>query len=190
MKTKHILTALALPAMFAACTADDIVSVENGLQQDQRAKLSKDFVLNTSSEVESRYAVEGTTALNFVFEEGDMIGANLIDAPIAKDSYPAGVSFNPEDPATWKIVPYIAPALPFENIGDETWKSAGELGIGNYLFTNPYNPEDKDRSAAKYELPIVTKYDSKNPNAHIEAYNKAVAATILVVCFNMCIRIL
>ena len=24
MKTKHILTALALPAMFAACTAEDI----------------------------------------------------------------------------------------------------------------------------------------------------------------------
>ena len=26
MKTKHILTAMALPALFAACTAEDIVN--------------------------------------------------------------------------------------------------------------------------------------------------------------------
>jgi len=168
MKTKHILTALALPAMFAACTADDIVSENNGLQQDQRAKLSKDFVLNVNNEVESRYAVEGTTGLKFTFEEGDLIGANLIDA------------FTPgeDDPADWDIVNYISPALPFE-CKNGTWVSAGQLGIGNYLFTNPYNPEDKNRASAKYELPVVVHYDSNNPNAHIEGYNKAVAATVL-----------
>ena len=80
MKTKHILTALALPAMFAACTAEDIVSENNALQQDARAKLSKDFVLDTNGEVESRYAVEPDGAgLKFNYEEGDLIGANLID---------------------------------------------------------------------------------------------------------------
>lgn len=181
MKTKHILTALALPAMFAACTADDIVSVDNGLQQDQRAKLSKDFVLNTSSEVDSRYAVEGSTALEFNFEKGDRIGANLIDVfdEIEEENQPEGYEFNAEDPATWKIVPYVAPALPFENDGEDIWKSAGELGIGNYLFTNPYNPDDKNRAAAKFELPIVVQYSSETPNAHIEDYNKAVATSVL-----------
>jgi len=177
MKTKHILTALALPVMFAACTADDIEGLNNGMQQqDQRAKLSKDFVLNTSNEVDSRYVVEGSTALEFKFEEGDLIGANLIDAYEKSDF---AEKFDPEDPATWKIVSYIAPALPFENIGENQWKSAGELGIGNYLFTNPYNPADKNRSAATYKLPIVIQYDSETPNAHLEDYNKAVAATIL-----------
>ena len=171
MKTKHILTALALPTVFAACTADDIVS-ENGMQQAERAKLSKDFVLNVNNGVESRYAVEGSTSLNFAFEEGDLIGANLIDA------FLPGEGFDPKDPATWPIVNSIAPALPFENVGG-VWKSAGELGVGNYLFTNPYNPADKNRAAAKYEFPAIVKYDAKNPNAHIEAYNKAVAATIL-----------
>jgi len=174
MKTKHILTALALPAMFAACTADDIVSVDNGLQQDQRPMLSEDFVLKVNNGIESRYAVEGSTALEFNFEEGDLIGANVIDAYTNRD----GKAFDKEDPTTWAIVPYIAPALPFENVGGE-WKSAGRVGMGNYLFTNPYNPEDEGRGAAKYELPVVVQYDSENPNAHIEKYNKAVAATIL-----------
>ena len=183
MKTKHILTALALPTMFAACTADDIVSENNALQQAERAKLSKDFVLNTNNEIDSRYAVEGTTGLNFVFEEGDLIGANLIDAFARRTKNADGTTFakpwDKEDPATWEIVGYVAPALPFENVGDDTWKSAGQLGIGNYLFTNPYNPADMNRAAAKYELPIVVQYSSENPNAHIEAYNKAVAATVL-----------
>ena len=183
MKTKHILTALALPTMFAACTADDIVSENNALQQAERAKLSKDFVLNTNNEIDSRYAVEGTTGLNFVFEEGDLIGANLIDAFAHRTKNADGTTFakpwDKENPATWEIVGYVAPALPFENVGDDTWKSAGQLGIGNYLFTNPYNPADMNRAAAKYELPIVVQYSSENPNAHIEAYNKAVAATVL-----------
>ena len=183
MKTKHILTALALPTMFAACTADDIVSENNAMQQAERAKLSKDFVLNTNNEIDSRYAVEGTTGLNFVFEEGDLIGANLIDAFAHRTQNADGTAFtkawDKEDPATWEIVGYVAPALPFENVGDDTWKSAGQLGIGNYLFTNPYNPADMNRAAAKYELPIVIQYSSENPNAHIEAYNKAVAATVL-----------
>jgi len=174
MKTKHILTAMALPALFAACTADDIVSENNGLQQNQRAKLSKDFVLNFNNEVESRYAVEGTTSLDFIFAEGDKIGANLIDVYESN-----GVdTFDPTDPATWKIVNTVAPALPFIYEGG-VWKSANEdLGIGNYLFTNPFNPADKNRAAASYELPIVVQYSSENPNAHIEAYNKAVAAQI------------
>lgn len=178
MKTKHILTAMALPALFAACTADDIVSPDNGLQQDQRAKLSKDFVLNVNNEVESRYAVvEGATGLKFNFEEGDKIGANLIDSYEPGEGYNS-TTWDKEDPATWKIIKTVAPALPFINEGG-VWKSANEdLGIGNYLFTNPFNPADKNRAAAGYELPVVVQYSSENPNAHIEAYNKAVAAQI------------
>jgi len=168
MKTKHILTALALPAIFAACTADDIVS-NNGLQQAERAKLSKDFVLNTNNEVESRYAVVGSTGLEFVNEEGDLIGANLIDI------------YNPNEknPAKWEITPYVAPSLPFKNVGGNEWKSDAELGVGNYLFTYPFNKADNGRAAAAFELPITQTYSSKEPNAFIEANNKAVAAIVL-----------
>ena len=167
MKTKHILTALALPVMFAACTADDFEGV-NALQQAERAKLSKDFVLTTVNGVESRYAFDGTKN-EFAFEEGDLIGANIID------QFAPGV----EDPADWPIIYSINPALPFKNIGKNQWKSDSELGIGNYLFTYPYSTKDNNRGAAKYELPRVMQYDSKNPWAAIEDNNKAVGAVVL-----------
>ena len=37
MKTKHLLTALALPAVFAACTAEDIVTVSDAVEQIKNA---------------------------------------------------------------------------------------------------------------------------------------------------------
>lgn len=169
MKTKHILTALALPAMFAACTADDIVSENNGLQQAERAKLSKDFVLNINNGVESRYAVEGNTGLEFNYGEGDQVGANLIDA------------YDPTEPnpAKWNIVAYVAPSLPFKFVGGEDWKSDAELGVGNYLFTYPFNAKDNGRAAAQFELPRIQKYDSENLNGIIVDNNKAVGAVVL-----------
>ena len=177
MKTKHILTALALPVMFAACTADDIVSVNNGLQQAERAKLSKDFVLNVSNGVESRYVVESDGAgLKFNFEEGDLIGANLID--VYDPSNYRG-EWDAEDPKTWGLIESINPAQPFKNVGGDAWKSDNELGIGNYLFNYPFNKADNGRAAAKFELPVVQQYDSKNPNAFIEDYNKAVGTVVL-----------
>ena len=76
MKTKHILTALALPAMLAACTAEDIVSESSSVQMD-RAKLSENFVLKVGVDgVESRYDANGGAPK---FETGDKIGAALID---------------------------------------------------------------------------------------------------------------
>lgn len=169
MKTKHILTALALPMMFAACTADDFEGV-NALQQSERAKLSKDFVLNTVGEVESRYAVETDGAgLKFNFEEGDLIGANLIDQFVPGE----------EDPAKWDIIYSVSPSLPFKNIGLDQWKSDKELGVGNYLFTYPYNAKDNNRAAATYELQTIQDLSEGDLNAAIEAGNKAVGAVVL-----------
>lgn len=161
---------MALPTVFAACTAEDIVSENNALQQDARAKLSKNFVLNTNNEVESRYAVTGSTGLEFTYEDGDLIGANLIDV------------YNPtldEKPEQWVITPYVAPSLPFKNLGGDQWKSDAELGVGNYLFTYPFNAKDNGRAAAQFELPRTQKYSSADANAIVEANNKAVGAVVL-----------
>ena len=168
MKTKHILTALALPVMFAACTADEFEGV-NALQQGERAKLSKNFVLNTNNGVESRYSVEGTSGLKFNFEEGDLIGANLVDQFVPGE----------EDPAKWDIIYSVNPALPFKNIGLDQWKSDSELGVGNYLFTYPYNKKDNNRAAAIYELSAIQDLKAGDLNAAIEAGNKAVGAVVL-----------
>ena len=174
MRTRHILTALALPALFAACTADEFESVSqnNGLQE--RAKLSKDFTLMTGMP-ETRYAAEGGSGISFKFEQGDRIGAAIIDE----------YDYNyPDEPDKFDVIYSLAGNNPFEYQGGDAWKSNTELGIGHYMFVFPYNTKDNGRGAVAYELPVIQKmYTDENGeqilNAAIEKGNKAVATTVL-----------
>lgn len=176
MRTRHILTALALPALFAACTADEFETVgqNNGLQEE-RAKLSKDFTLMTSVP-QTRYSAEGGSGISFTFEQGDQIGAAIID------------QYQPNaEPEDFVVIPSLAGNNPFEYQGNDEWKSNTQLGIGHYLFVFPYNPDDNNRAAVAYQLPTVQEmYTDENGeqilNAAIERKvngNKAVAAAIL-----------
>lgn len=172
MKTKHILTALALPAMFAACTADDIVSVESNMQQD-RAKLSENFVLKVGADgVESRYDANGGAP---IFETGDKIGAALID----QFTYGEKV----ED---WNIIPSLANNTPFtfnKSTGEWTVPESQPMGIGNYFFKFPYDKTDRSRAAVIYSLPTVqNQYEEKDgevdTDAAINNGNMAIATAV------------
>lgn len=172
MRTRHILTALALPALFAACTADEFetVSQDNGLQE--RPKLSEDFTLMTGV-AETRYAVEGGSGITFNFEQGDRIGAAIID------QYVPG-----EEPEDFDVIPSLAGNYPFDFQGGDEWTSNTQLGIGHYMFVFPYNPNDNNRAAVAYELPVVQEmYTNENGeqvlNAAVEKGNKAVATVVL-----------
>ena len=169
MRTKHILTALALPALFAACTADDFESVQSVANQE-RAKLSEGFVLNTSNEAETRYSVEGSNGLDFSYTAGDKVGAAIID------------QYNPneKDPAKWDVIYSLAGNNPFKYDGADTWVSETELGVGHYLFVYPYNAKDNNRAAVSFELPRVQQYDGDDLNAIVANNNKAVGAAVLL----------
>lgn len=177
MKTKHILTALALPALLAACNNDEFESMNFEQAQSERPLLSEDFSLKFSDGVETRYAVDGDATLNFVFQSGDQIGAAIIDQ-FDKDA--------PKDPSQWDIIESLAGNYPFEyNEQTGVWKASTRLGIGHYLFTYKYNPEDNTRGAVNYILPTVQElYTDENGevdlNAAIERSNKAISAALLV----------
>ena len=82
------MTALALPAVFAACTADDIVT-EGVNNQAQRVALSENFKMNFGG-IESRLSAgEPGEAFEFTFEEGDMVGGAIIDQFTPAASTPA-----------------------------------------------------------------------------------------------------
>lgn len=176
MRTKHILTALALPAVFAACTADefDSVNINNGDATQARPTVGENFTLNTSN-ADTRYAAEeGASGIRLNFTEGDQLGAAIID------------NYNPdvESPYDFDVIYSLAGNNPFEFQGGDQWTSNTELGIGHYLFKFPYNPADNNRAAATFELPTVQKlYTNENGEldltAAIEAGNMAVAATVL-----------
>lgn len=171
MRTKHILTALALPALFAACTADEFETVnQNTGLQEERAKVAENFTLLTSG-IQTRYSVDGSTGIKFNFEKGDQIGAAIVDKKEATD----------EKPEEFDVIYSLAGNYPFEFQGNDQWQSYTQLGIGHYLFIYPYNASDNNRSAMAYELPVVQELGegAEGLNAAIEKGNKAIAAAVL-----------
>lgn len=171
MRTRHILTALALPALFAACTADEFETVnQNAGLQEERAKVAENFTLLTNG-IQTRYAVEGGAGISFNFEKGDQIGAAIID------------QYDPEadKPEDFEVIYSLAGNNPFEFQGNDEWKSNTQLGIGHYLFVYPYNVSDNNRAAVAYELPVIQELGegAEGLNAAIEKGNKAVAAAVL-----------
>lgn len=174
MKTKHILTAMALPALFAACTAEDIVN--EGANTLQQRPMVENLTLKVVEGAESRYAVDGASSLKFNFETGDKIGAAIID------EYQPGVK-----PENWDVIPSLAGNTPFTYSASAGEWSAPEdlpLGLGHYLFVYPYNRADVNRAAVSYELPVVQKlYTEENGdidlNAAIEASNKSFYSTVV-----------
>lgn len=172
MRTRHILTALALPALFAACTADEFETVnQNTGLQEERAKVAENFTLLTSG-IQTRYSVEGGAGISFNFEKGDQIGAAIID------KYNPN---NPDEPEKFDVIYSLAGNNPFEFQGNDEWTSNTQLGIGHYLFVYPYNKADNNRAAVAYELPVIQELGAgaDGLNAAIEKGNKAVAAAVL-----------
>lgn len=173
MRTKHILTALALPALFAACTADDFVNEGTNAGLQERAKLSKDFKLITS-DASTRYTIsEQNGSLKFNFTEGDKVGAAIVD------EYKPSV-----DPAYWDIIYSLAGNTPFEYKGNDVWQASSELGVGHYIYVYPYNAKDNNRAALSFSLPTVqnlftSETGAVDLDACIKANNKAVYAALL-----------
>lgn len=67
MKTKHLLTAIMLPAAFAACTNEDIEGISQGAQGVEGRKLVENVTLNVGNGVESRLAYGN----GYTWEAGD-----------------------------------------------------------------------------------------------------------------------
>jgi len=76
MKTNKILMAVALPALLAACTAEEIVEQSPVANISGRALLDPNFSVSVAEGAESRFAWEG---YNWKFEEGDQFGAAVTD---------------------------------------------------------------------------------------------------------------
>ena len=176
MRTKHILTAMVLPALFAACTADDFETV-NVAGESQRPMLSG-VTLTTVDGADTRYAVEeGAAGLKFNYENGDQIGAAIIDQFDEN---------NPKDPSKWDIIASQGGVCnPFTyDATAGTWTTINSIGVGHYIFVYPYNSTNILRNAVNYELPVIQELYTDEEgdvdlNAAIEKGNMAIYSTLL-----------
>lgn len=152
MKTKHLLWAMALPAVFAACQSDDFESTmqENNalLNRPMAGDVKIDFGFN-----------EATTRLDedFKFELGDEIGATLMDEYKADKSGDA--IYNVFSGNWYKFVDYIQTNYRYTNT-ENGWENSNLLCAGNYFFYYPYTPTLNARKAFENYL---------NPNQVLKA---------------------
>jgi len=136
MKKTRILSVLALASMMAACSNEEIV-VSEKVQQD----LSVRPVVENSTIAdanESRMAITG--AYRPQFEDGDKIGAVLIDEPTyaTKTAYNTSKTNGIASISLYNIVNGLGSNYPYERV-EGAWYTQAELVEGNYMFYAPYN---------------------------------------------------
>ena len=145
----------ALMALFAACTNDDFISNEQGIQSGEATmRPSVDVTLNVLGDGEgadTRLYFDGN---RYQWEVGDTIGALLMDNVIAEAN---GVAIRPHDDieqweemawtSRYELVDYINTNYPFVRQSDKTWTTNAKMLEGNYFFAFPFASYSGNREA-------------------------------------------
>ena len=137
----------ALMALFAACTNDDFISNEQGIQSgDAAMRPTVDVTLNVLGDgADTRLAFDGEEG--YQWQTNDTIGALLMDKVLGKTRP------HQED---WKdlvwtekyaLVDYINTDYPFVRQSDGTWQTNAKMLEGNYFFSFPYASYTGNREA-------------------------------------------
>ena len=151
MKTKHLLTAMALPLVFAACSQDELLTDAPVLND---RKVVGEVTLNVG-EAESRFAVLGG---KYTWQTGDKFGACLMDE-LQYGTYNYSSWFS-----NFQLVDYIQTNYPFTRLESGSWKAEAVMCEGNYFFYFPYNSNGGGlRSAIKLDIPTKQVADVNDP---------------------------
>ena len=148
MRTKHVLMTTALMAMFAACTNDEFISNEQGVQGgDAALRPQVDVTLNVlgDGDADTRLSYNG----QYKFEDGeDVIGALLMDK-LASDERPFD-DLEKWNETPWlqryELVDYINTDYPF-NRNNGQWSTDAKMLEGNYFFAFPFASYEGYREA-------------------------------------------
>ena len=137
----------ALMALFAACTNDDFISNEQGIQSGNAAmRPTVDVTLNVLGDgADTRLAFDSEDG--YEWQTNDTIGALLMDKVLGKT--------RPHQ-EEWKdlvwtqkygLVDFINTDYPFVRQSDGTWQTNAKMLEGNYFFSFPYASYTGNREA-------------------------------------------
>ena len=166
MRTKHLLTAMMLPALFAACTNDDFESLNQSVPSVDGRALVGNVTLNVNAGVDTRLASDGK---NYTWEAGDEIGACLMDV-LKINSYH-------QPNTTWSdwftLTNYIQTNYKFTRGEGENaaWTTEAKLCEGNYFFAYPYNANQGLRRAYAFSAAAQVLEGTDNASL-LKAYTK------------------
>lgn len=123
MRTKQILTTMVLPALFAACTADDFVE-NNNVNIEGRALLNP-ITFNVGAPVDTRFTWNEAGFGNWTYENTDAFSAFLVDGTL-------------DTPANKLLTNYI-----YKSKDGKGFTTTSQMVEGIYWFYAPA-PEDKN----------------------------------------------
>lgn len=157
MKTKTLVSAMALPLLLAACSQEEFVSQSNNQGLDGR-KVVGNVTFNLEMP-ETRMVIEGG---RYQWVGGDQFGACLMD-----EFMDNGVNWG--EAGWWdqfKVKDYIQTNYPFTRGEGEnaSWSSEAVMQEGNYFFYFPYNSNlGGKRTPIRLEVPTEQTIDVNNP---------------------------
>lgn len=130
MKTKHLLTAIALPALLAACTADELATVDNSAKTDLANRPVVENVKLTFGEANTR-AVQGDKFNTISFVKGDKVGALQVDKYNGANDDPIQRYYIQQNAINTNYV--------FETQDGVSFGAEAYMTEGNYVFYYPFN---------------------------------------------------
>lgn len=168
MRTKYFLTALALPAVFAACTSDELDTLNSKEEMKNRIELQN--VSFGTNGVSTRLA-QGDNFNQLLFESNDGMGACLIDAPNAV------WGTEETDHIKWYNLNTDRIQTNYRyNYAEGTWTSQANLVEGNYMFYMPYGI-GQSRGAILANLP-TTQALAKDVNGEYSTFGDVIAQSV------------
>ena len=157
MKTRTLVSAMALPLLLAACSQEEFVSQSNNQGLDGR-KVVGNVTFNLEMP-ETRMVIEGG---KYQWVGGDQFGACLMD-----EFTDEGANWGEAEWWNQFIVQdYIQTNYPFTRGEGEnaSWSSEAVMQEGNYFFYFPYNSNlGGKRTPIRLEVPTEQTIDVENP---------------------------
>ena len=149
MKTRHLLTAIALPALFAACTNEELLeqTTPGNVSLDDRQMVDVPAVnLNLGEQIDTRLSMDGN---KYIWESTDLLGACLMDEIDQAKYHVVNTTWS-----DWfKLVPYIQTNYKFAyNKQTGLFENNALMCEGNYFFYYPYDETMNTREAFEQEL--------------------------------------
>ena len=137
----------ALLSLFAACTNDDFISNEQGIQSgDAALRPQVDVTLNVLGDgnADTRLVYDN----GYKWKDGDEIGALLMDELVGDERPYDDLETWAEKPwlQRYELVDYINTNYPFKRENDK-WSTGAKMLEGNYFFAHPFATYDGNREA-------------------------------------------
>ena len=164
MRTKHLLTAMMLPVLFAACTNDDFESLNQNVPSVEGRTLVDNVTLNVSTGVDTRLVYDGE---DYKWEPGDPIGACLMDELNKSNYKQIGTTWS----GWFTLTDYIQTNYKFTRGETGEWTTEAKLCEGNYFFAYPYNANQGLRTAYEFSAAAQVLEDTDKA-ALMEAFTK------------------